>query len=100
MEEQLKKYGISKELFLKVTQFIKLQVDLNMVNTLTDQEQIAAEILIMASESLKANAGENTLPIQHVSNLVCDCIEKEPCSFTEHGKLVTKCVNCGGSIAN
>ena len=58
MEEILKKYGISKQLFLKVTQFIKLQVDQNIVHTLTDQEQIAAEILIMASEGMNVKTGE------------------------------------------
>ena len=67
MEEILKKYGISKQLFLKVTKFIKLQVDLNMVNTLTDQEQIAAEILIMACDGKNTDASENTLSIDCVT---------------------------------
>ena len=35
-----------------------------------------------------------------VSNSVCDCKVKEPCAFTEHGKIVEKCVNCGKPIAN
>jgi len=65
MEEILKKYGISKQLFLKVTQFIKLQVDQNIVHTLTDQKQIAAEILIMASEGMNVKTGEKqcNLPV-------------------------------------
>ena len=69
MEEILKKYGISKQLFLKVTQFIKLQVDQNIVHTLTDQKQIAAEILIMASEGMNVKTGEKqcNLPVVSVA---------------------------------
>ena len=46
------------------------------------------------------NEAKAALPIQLVSNSVCDCKAKEPCTFTEHGKIVEKCVNCGKPIAN
>jgi hypothetical protein len=39
-----------------------------------------------------------TIPV--VSNSFCDCEIKEPCTFTEHGKIVEKCINCGNPIAN
>lgn len=37
-------------------------------------------------------------PIQNPSNLYCDCKIKEPCTFTEKGKIITRCFNCGGKI--
>lgn len=30
---------------------------------------------------------------------VCNCKTKEPCTFTEHGKIVEKCINCAKPIA-
>jgi predicted RNA-binding Zn-ribbon protein involved in translation (DUF1610 family) len=72
MEETLKKYGISKQLFLKVTEFVKLQVDLGMINTLTDQEQIAAEILIMASEGIKLKTSNDKCNLANINKSVVD----------------------------
>lgn len=48
----------------------------------------------------KPPLNESVLTISDVSNSVCDCKVKEPCTFTEHGKIVEKCVNCGKPIAN
>jgi len=37
-------------------------------------------------------------PIVSVS--VCNCKVKEPVTFTEHSKIIVKCINCGKYIAN
>jgi hypothetical protein len=37
-------------------------------------------------------------PLQNTSNLLCDCKVKDPCTFTQHGRIITRCLECGGII--
>jgi hypothetical protein len=94
MEETLKKYGISKQLFLKVTEFIKLQVDLGMINTLTDQEQIAAEILIMASEGIKLKTSNDKCNLASINNSEAMGCEHKNYSYTLNNDTKL-CDDCG-----
>ena len=92
MEEMLKTYGISKHLFMKVAHFIKLQVDQKIIYTLKDQEQIAAEILIMASEGIKADTGaKNNALLADVSGCYCDCCMPSPDDPFDSNPICEKC---------
>ena len=47
----------------------------------------------------KECAGENGVSSVVIES-VCNCKVKEPVTFTEHSKIIVKCINCGKYIAN
>jgi len=91
-------------------EYIKTTIEWMVKNTeLIEHNRTQTETIYNATTnsiiSLERAIGECSdenaaLPLHGVSDLVCDCIKKEPCTFTEHGKIITRCINCGGRIAN